>query len=212
MFTGLVEEIGIIRAATRQQGGVRFVISAERVLAGLEIGDSVAVSGVCLTVVEKAADRFEVDAVQETLQRSTLARWTEGTAVNLERALAVGGRVGGHFVQGHVDGIGRVQDLQMRPPGYWLTLQLSGACAALCVDKGSIAVDGVSLTIANVNEEVISVAVIPHTAEHTTLRRRRIGDEVNVETDLLGKYVQRLLNGGKPASGLTMEKLSEWGF
>ena len=92
MFTGLVEEIGIIRAATRQQGGVRFVISAERVLAGLEIGDSVAVSGVCLTVVEKAADRFEVDAVQETLQRSTLARWTEGTAVNLERALAVGGR------------------------------------------------------------------------------------------------------------------------
>jgi len=212
MFTGLVEEIGIIRAATRQQGGVRFVISAERVLAGLEIGDSVAVSGVCLTVVEKAADRFEVDAVQETLQRSTLARWTEGTAVNLERALAVGGRVGGHFVQGHVDGIGRVQDLQMRPPGYWLTLQRSGACAALCVDKGSIAVDGVSLTIANVNEEVISVAVIPHTAEHTTLRRRRIGDEVNVETDLLGKYVQRLLNGGKPASGLTMEKLSEWGF
>lgn len=212
MFTGLVEEIGIIRAATRQQGGVRFVISAERVPAGLEIGDSVAVSGVCLTVVEKAADRFEVDAVQETLQRSTLARWTEGTAVNLERALAVGGRVGGHFVQGHVDGIGRVQDLQTRPLGYWLTLQLSGENAALCVEKGSIAIDGVSLTIAEVKEEVISLAVIPHTAEHTTLRRRRTGDEVNVETDLLGKYVQHLLTGGKPASGLTMEKLSEWGF
>ena len=117
MFTGLVEEIGIVQAATRQQGGVRFILAAERVLAGLEIGDSVSVSGVCLTVVKKGVGRFEVEAVQETLQRSTLARWTTGTAVNLERALAVGGRVGGHFVQGHVDGIGRVQDLQMRPPG-----------------------------------------------------------------------------------------------
>ncbi|NLP11825.1 riboflavin synthase [bacterium] len=212
MFTGLVEEIGLIQAATRQQGGVRFVIFAERVLEGLEIGDSVAVSGVCLTVVKKGADHFAVDAVQETLQRSTLARWTEGTAVNLERALPVGGRVGGHFVQGHVDGIGRVQDLQTRSPGYWLTLQLSGDCAALCVEKGSIAIDGVSLTIADVNEEVISLAVIPHTAEHTTLCRRRSGDEVNVETDLLGKYVQRLLTNGKPASGLTLEKLFEWGF
>jgi len=212
MFTGLVEEIGMIRAATRQQGGVRFVVSAQRVLEGLKIGDSVAVSGVCLTVIKKGSARFEVDAVQETLQRSALARWTEGTAVNLERALAVGGRVGGHFVQGHVDGIGRVQDLQTRPPGYWLTLQLSGDCAALCVEKGSIAIDGVSLTIAQVKEEVISLAVIPHTAEHTTLRYKQIGDEVNVETDLLGKYVQRLLTGGRPASGLTMEKLSDWGF
>lgn len=212
MFTGLVEEIGIIQAATRQQGGVRFVLAAERVLEGLEIGDSISVSGVCLTVVKKGAGSFEVEAVQETLQRSTLAHWTEGTAVNLERALAVGGRVGGHFVQGHVDGIGRVQDLQTRPPGYWLTLRLSDECAALCVEKGSIAIDGVSLTIARVNAEMISLAVIPHTAEHTTLCRRQAGDEVNVETDLLGKYVQRLLTGGKPASGLTMDKLSEWGF
>jgi len=209
MFTGLIEEIGMIRAVTRQQQGALVEIGCSAILADLAIGDSVAVDGVCLTVVAKATDSFSAQAVSETLQRSTLGIKQTADAVNLERALLPGSRLGGHFVQGHVDVVGRVEQVQAQQPGFYLILALPPENLLGCVEKGSIAVDGVSLTIAQVNNNSISLAVIPHTARHTTLSRKRSGDPVNIETDILGKYVRRLFPQDRT---LSLEKLAEWGF
>lgn len=212
MFTGLVEEIGVLDALTRSADGARLRIRAHDVISDLALGDSVAVDGVCLTVVEKSRNGFSVDAVQETLQRSTLSTLSAGKQVNLERALPVAGRLGGHFVQGHVDAVGKVISLEKRQPGFWLTICLPSGCLAFCVAKGSIAVNGVSLTIAQLAGESVSIAVIPHTAGQTTLGYLHSGDEVNIETDILGKYVYRFLHHPSVDGGLTLEKLSEWGF
>lgn len=212
MFTGLVEEIGVLEAVTRSQEGARFRIQAQQTLVDLVIGDSVAVNGVCLTVVEKSSSSLSADAVQETLQRSTLSQLAVGAPVNLECALRAVGRLGGHFVQGHVDAVAKIKNIERRGTGFWLTLLLPSDCLALCVEKGSVAVDGVSLTIAQLHEDAISIAVIPHTAVQTTLGRLRSGDVVNIETDILGKYVHRFMNQPPADSRLTMEKLSEWGF
>ena len=212
MFTGLVEEIGVLEAVTRSQEGARFRIQAQQTLVDLVIGDSVAVNGVCLTVVEKSSSSLSADAVQETLQRSTLSQLAVGAPVNLECALRAVGRLGGHFVQGHVDAVAKIKNIERRGTGFWLTLLLPSDCLALCVEKGSVAVDGVSLTIARLHEDAISIAVIPHTAVQTTLGRLRSGDVVNIETDILGKYVHRFMNQPPADSRLTMEKLSEWGF
>jgi riboflavin synthase len=212
MFTGLIEEIGTIRRVTLRLEGSRFVISGFKVLPGLTIGDSISVNGTCLTVVGIKNDAFSVDAVQETLQCSTLGSYREGTPVNLERALLVGNRLGGHFVQGHVDAVAEVMGLTPRAPGYWLTIRLPHEALELCVHKGSIAVDGVSLTIAEVNNNSISMAVIPHTAGETTLSLRQAGDRVNVETDILGKYVHRFMVAKPMNQDITLEKLSDWGF
>jgi riboflavin synthase len=212
MFTGLVEEIGTIRSVTSMGEGCRFAISGSKVLPGLAIGDSISVSVACLTVMDVKKNVFSVDAVQETLQRSTLRSYRVGTLVNLERALSVGSRLAGHFVQGHVDAIAEVMGLEPRAPGHWLTLRLPRETMELCVEKGSIAVDGVSLTIAEVNKNSISIAVIHLSAAITTLSSRRTGDRVNVETDILGKYVRRFMVTGPKNQEITLEKLSEWGF
>lgn len=212
MFTGLVEEVGQVEAITPQGDGRRLVIAGRKVSEGLRIGDSVAINGVCLTATFTAPGRFAVAAVAESLQRTTLGRLTAGTSVNLERAMLPTTRFGGHIVQGHVDGVGEVTSLQQRDPGFWLELRLPGPLLPLMVEKGSIAVDGVSLTIAALTGERIAIALIPHSAQQTTLAACRPGDRVNIECDIIGKYVQRLLEYRQGSTTLSDAKLEEWGY
>jgi len=193
MFTGLVEALGTVCAVTPDANGRNLVIAEAKLAPQLRIGDSVAVNGTCLTVVECGAETFRFQAGPETLSRTNLGELKVGDRVNLERALLVTDRLGGHFVQGHVDGVGEVSD--RREQGEWEAIWFScpPELSRYMVSKGSIAVDGVSLTLVDVESGRFSVALIPHTLEHTTLGFRSIGATVNLETDLLAKYVEKLL-------------------
>lgn len=194
MFTGLVAEAGSVGAIERDAAGARLEVRSA-LAAGLEPGDSVAVSGVCLTAVEVSRGAFRVDVVAETLGRSSLAALAEGDAVNLELPLRAADRLGGHIVQGHVDGVGRVESVTDEGRSRRLSL---GADAAVCryvVDKGSVAVDGVSLTAVDATEDGFAVALIPETIERTTLGALAAGDSVNIEVDVLAKYVEKLMPG-----------------
>jgi riboflavin synthase len=189
MFTGIVREVGEVLAVEEGGGPVRLQIRAPETAAGTAVGDSVAVNGVCLTAVEAADGVLAFAAVPETLRRSSLGHLTSGTGVNVEPALRVGDPLGGHFVQGHVDGVGRVRVVDEEG----IEVEAPAEVLRYCVEKGSIAVEGVSLTIAALAEDGFSVALIPHTRAETTLGRLRKGDEVNLEADLLAKHVERLL-------------------
>ncbi|MEJ5369760.1 MAG: riboflavin synthase [Bryobacteraceae bacterium] len=214
MFTGIVEEVGRVAAVEPRAQGSRLRIEAARVLEDLREGDSVAVSGVCLTAAEIDGSGFWADVSRETLERTTLGEARAGTRVNLERALRAGGRMGGHIVQGHVDGTGVVRVMEERGGGdWWLEVEAPTELARYLVFKGSIAVDGISLTVARVDGPVFAVAVIPHTWANTTLREARPGTRVNLETDILAKYVERLLEQmeARPER-LTVERLRELGY
>lgn len=191
MFTGIVEELGSVRSIDTSAGGARLEVSAATVLDDAGIGDSIAVNGCCLTVVELGPGWWAADAVPETLSRTNLGRLQAGDPVNLERPVVAGGRLGGHIVQGHVDGVGTV--VQAAPD---LRVQAGAEIMAYLVEKGSVTVDGVSLTVVSVLDDSFTVAVIPHTMEVTTLGRRKVGDLVNLEVDLIAKYTERLLQGG----------------
>jgi len=202
MFTGIVEEIGAVTAVAPSGDGVRLTVRAPKAVSDAAHGDSISVSGVCLTVVDRGDDWFTADVMKQTLDMSTLAGVAAGRAVNLERATAAHGRLGGHIVQGHIDGTGEL--LEVRPGAEWrvLRIALPASLAPLVVDKGSIAVDGVSLTVSAVSPAGAStgsgahwfeVSLIPETLEATTLGGRAAGDRVNLETDILARHVQRLL-------------------
>ncbi len=193
MFTGIIEEIGTLQRVVPISHGRRFHITAKRILDDLKPEDSVAVNGVCLTATKIEKTTFEVTAVDETLERSTLRRLGAGQKVNLERALRVGDRMGGHWVQGHIDGMGNVISSKRLGAGLLLTIEIPEHFVKYTVEKGSIAIDGVSLTIADVSNHRMTVAIIPYTLEHTTLGSLRNGNQVNIEVDVLGKYVERLL-------------------
>ncbi len=202
MFTGLVESLGTVRRFEADAGGGRRLVIAESELAPqLTIGESVAVNGACLTVIERTADAFSFQAGPETLRRTNLGELAAGDRVNLERAMRLSDRLGGHLVQGHVDGLGRVAERM--PHGDWETVWF--ACpielARLMVSKGSVAVDGVSLTLVDVERERFSVALIPHTLAKTTLGFRPVGATVNVETDLMAKYVYKAIQAMVPENG-----------
>jgi riboflavin synthase len=193
MFTGLVEEVGTVRSVTPVGDGARVVIEAALVLSDAELGASIAVNGCCLTVVEFDGDSWAADAVPETLERTNIGNLAPGDAVNLERPLAANGRYGGHVVQGHVDATATITSVTELDDGsYRYTFALPPSLAAYVVEKGSVALDGISLTVASVDATSFSIAVIPHTHEVTTLGRRTVGDAVNVEADVLAKYVERL--------------------
>lgn len=198
MFTGLVEACGEIAELAAQEHGIRLTVNApEPMLDGTtSIGDSVAINGCCLTIVAMQENAWSFEAGEETLSKTNLGDLTVGSPVNLERALAAGGRLGGHFVQGHVDGVGVVDEI--RQDGEWTDMyfRLPPELACQLVPKGSIAVDGISLTVVTAGPERFNVALIPHTLQVTTLGRRTAGDRVNIETDILGKYVRRFLNPG----------------
>jgi riboflavin synthase len=212
VFTGLIEEMGTVEAIRDDGGALRFSISCPSLVEGMSIDDSVAVEGVCLTVVALRDVGFDTVAVEETLRKTTLGGLRPGSRVNLECALRPMDRLGGHFVQGHVDGVGRVSAWQTQKGGRLLTVELPADLMRYVIPKGSIAIDGVSLTVARLSGNQITISLIPHTLEKTTLGMKRVGDPVNVETDLLGKYVERLLAGSEPGNELTEERLKKLGY
>jgi len=195
VFTGIVRELGRVVSARSNGGGVRLRIQADETASAASPGDSVAVNGCCLTVTSVGDGTLEFDAVPETIQRTTLGGLDEGADVNLEPALRAGEPLGGHFVQGHVDGRGSVATLGQEGDGARLRLELAPELLRYCVEKGSIAVDGVSLTIAALHDGGVEIVLVPFTLEHTTLADLRPGDAVNVEVDLLAKYAERLASG-----------------
>ena len=193
MFTGIVEEVGVIRQIRRGAHSSVLTIGAETVLSDLKIGDSVAVNGVCLTATSLGSGFFTADVMHETLRRSSLGSLTSGSRVNLERAMAANGRFGGHIVSGHIDGMGQILALRDEGNAVWVTIAAPPELLRGIVEKGSIAIDGISLTVAAVTDRDFSVSIIPHTGGQTTLLHRRPGEQVNLETDIIGKYVERLL-------------------
>jgi riboflavin synthase len=214
MFTGLIEDLGTLRDI--RSGADQAVLSIGTVLpmAELALGESIAINGVCLTVIRFAEGTFSADVSPETLDRTTLGRLSVGARVNLERALRLSDRLGGHLVTGHVDGLARIVERRQDGNAWRFRFQGDADLCRQLVDKGSVAVDGISLTVNEVQDDSFSLAVIPHTLGMTTLQERKVGDEVNVETDLIGKYVARFLQTGghdKP-QGVTMETLAKHGF
>jgi riboflavin synthase len=192
MFTGIVEERGTVR----EVGPTRLVVGCRTVVTDTEVGASIAVNGVCLTVVERSAEHLAFDLSEETLRRTSLGRLASGDPVNLERPLTLMGRLGGHLMQGHVDGVGTVAGLRSTPDGgAWLTVRPPADLRRYVVEKGSVAVDGISLTVAAEDADAFSVALIPHTLDVTTLGAARVGDPVNLEVDVIAKYVEALLEG-----------------
>ena len=219
MFTGIVEEMGTIRFIRRGAHSAVLSIGAELVLSDLKIGDSVAVNGVCLTAIGKDSGGFTADVMHETLNRSSLAGLTAGSVVNLERAMPANGRFGGHIVAGHVDGVGHIANIRRDDTAVWYTVHAGPEILRYVVEKGSIAIDGISLTVAAVDGEGFSMSTIPHTVAQTNLSQRRRGDPVNLETDVVGKYIEKLLRPEEtkphtPAneSTLTKEMLLRCGF
>jgi riboflavin synthase len=213
MFTGIIEELGVVESIQVGGSSGRLRVLAPLVCSDLHEGDSVSVNGVCLTAVEIRGASFEADASPETLSRSSLAGLKRGGIVNLERALLPTSRLGGHIVQGHVDATGEVVAAQPVGDGNWqLSVRYPVELDRYLVSKGSVSVDGISLTIASIEGGVFSVAVIPHTWEHTNLSARRPGDVVNIETDILAKYVEKLLAGAPAAPKLSVERLLEMGY
>lgn len=218
MFTGIVEETGTVKyVKTAGTSGV-IAIKANKVLEGTQLGDSIAVNGVCLTVTSLQPDGFTADVMAETMRRSSLSQAKAGTRVNLERAMAADGRFGGHIVSGHIDGTGVIDSLTREENAVWVKIKTPDDILRLIVEKGSICIDGISLTVAKVYDGYFEVSIIPHTGEETTLLTKNPGDYVNLENDVIGKYVEKLLGlsaGGapeKPSSKLTMDKLAEFGF
>ena len=216
MFTGIVEEVGTIRSVVSGGSSGEIAINARTVLENTKIGDSIAVNGVCLTVTKMTDGGFTADVMPETLRRSNLGRLHIGDSVNLERAMAADGRFGGHIVSGHIDGVGTVAEMKRESNAVWVKISADNDILRLIVEKGSIAIDGISLTVAEVTDKDFSVSIIPHTGSETTLLQKRIGDRVNLENDIVGKYVEKLLQPksvpSKTESKITMEFLREHGF
>lgn len=211
MFTGIIEETGVVERLDNSPSGCRLYIGASVVLEGTKIGDSIAVNGVCLTVTDMTKTSFAADVMPETLRRSSLGALHSGSRVNLERAMAADGRFGGHIVAGHIDGTGKISSKKPEGNAVVVTIAADRDILRYIVEKGSIAIDGISLTVTKVTGADFSVSLIPHTAKETTLLSKRAGDIVNLENDIVGKYVERLLGNNK-SSGITRSFLLENGF
>mgnify|MGYP000344974137 CR=1 FL=1 len=215
MFTGLIEDLGTVRSLQTGGGSGRIAIATALPMDEIALGDSIAVNGVCLTVVEFGGGQFSADVSAESLSRTVLGELRPGQRVNLERALRLSDRLGGHLVSGHVDGLGVVSERYQDLNAVRFTIDIPPALLRYVVEKGSVAIDGISLTVNNVSAQGFSVAVIPHSLAKTTLQERGVGSRVNIETDILGKYVERLL---KPAAGqdegtpLSLDTLAKHGF
>lgn len=206
MFTGIIEETGTILSA----GNGKIRIAAQKVLDGTKTGDSIAVNGVCLTVTEMTSCGFTADVMPETLSRSNLGSLKKGGNVNLERAMAADGRFGGHFVSGHIDGTGIILKMQNDGNAVWVYISAPRPILNLIIEKGSVAIDGISLTVAKIDEKEFAVSVIPHTGEETTLLNKKPGDIVNLENDIVGKYVQKLMSLRDSGQNEKDNKLLDW--
>ncbi|MGN0613465.1 MAG: riboflavin synthase [Porcipelethomonas sp.] len=215
MFTGIIEEIGTVAAVKKTASEAKITIKAEKIFSNLKPGDSVAVNGVCLTASSISGSTFTADVMNETFSRSSLAAAKPGSHVNLERAMTADGRFGGHIVAGHVDGTGTITDIQNDGNAIWYTINTESRIMKYIIEKGSAAVDGISLTVAKVAGDSFSVSVIPHTAKETILSEKNTGDIVNLENDVIGKYVEKLL-GFREETGssgrITADFLAQNGF
>jgi riboflavin synthase len=193
MFTGIIEELGIIARLSSIPGGNRISIKADKILDDLKVDHSVAVNGVCLTVIEISGKLFTVEAVGETLEKSTFVDLKTSMPVNLERAMQLGDRLGGHLVQGHVNGIGSISKLDKRGDNWYLEVILADELIRYVITEGSIAIDGISLTVASLKESKVGISVIPHTFKNTTFSQAKVGQKCNIETDLIGKYIEKFV-------------------
>lgn len=193
MFTGLIEEVGTMEGATVGEKSMKLTIRAKRVLDGIKLGDSISTNGVCLTVTSFDSSTFTVDVMPETMRKTNLGKLKKGSHVNLERALKVSDRLGGHIVSGHIDGTGYIREYKDEDIATWLTVETNSEIIKYVIPKGSIAIDGTSLTVVDVTENSFRVSLIPVTKEETVLLKKKVGDEVNLECDIVGKYVERFL-------------------
>ena len=216
MFTGIIEEVGTIRSIKKGAKSAIITVEASKILEDVHIGDSICTNGVCLTVTTFGKNTYSVDVMHETLRRTNLGDLKSGSRVNLERAMAADGRFGGHIVAGHIDGTGVITSMTRDDNAIWIVINTEKSILKYIVNKGSITIDGISLTVADVDTSSFSVSVIPHTGDNTTLLSKKPGDTVNLETDMIGKYVEKLLHfqaeEEKGSSRITMEFLAEHGF
>lgn len=215
MFTGIVEEIGKIQSIKKGDKSSVITVQGDKIFGDMHIGDSIAVNGVCLTVATFSNNNFIADIMNETLSKSTLGSLKNGSDVNLERAMSANRRFGGHIVSGHIDGVGEITKIQKDDNAIWYTVKAEDNLMKYIVEKGSIAIDGISLTVARVDNIQFSVSIIPHTAQETILSHRQIGDNVNLENDIIGKYVEKLItfeNKKKDYNNITREFLMMNGY
>jgi riboflavin synthase len=215
MFTGIVEELGNISQIKNTDTGKQFTITAKAIMDDLKVGDSVSLNGVCLTVTTYDESSFNLDLVKETLKKSNLSDLKKGNSVNLERAITLSTRLGGHILQGHVETVGVIMDKVPSGDGATLSVGIDPGFMRYCISKGSIALDGVSLTIASMSENIIKIALIPHTLEMTTLGLKDVGDSLNIETDIIGKYIERLMSfedEDDQMEELLLKGLKNWEF
>lgn len=212
MFTGIVEEIGTISNIARGADSCVYTVNALKILEDMHIGDSIAVNGLCLTVTSFDKSSFTADVMNESLRRSNLGDLRRGSKVNLERAMAANGRFGGHIVSGHIDGTGALISYEREANAVWVTISASEGLMKYIIMKGSVALDGVSLTVARLYNDAFAVSLIPHTGEETTLLNKNIGDRINIENDVVGKYVEKLCLNAKKESGITEDFLRKYGF
>jgi riboflavin synthase len=215
VFTGLIVEIGILEEANKGAKSAQLTISANKVLQDIKLGDSVSTNGVCLTVVRFSNNSFTVDVMPETMRRSNLKNLKHGNKINLERALKLGDRLGGHIVSGHIDGVGLVRAIEEEDNATWVTIEAESKIMRYIIEKGSIAIDGTSLTVAYVDNKAFKVSIIPLTRDETTLLSKKVGDEVNLECDMVGKYIERFTMFNKDNDNrreINMDFLKENGF
>ena len=219
MFTGIIEDIGDIKSIKHEGDSAVLVIHSSKIMDDVKLGDSIAVNGVCLTARSISGNEFTADVMAETLRRSSLGALKPGSKVNLERAMQLGGRFGGHIVSGHIDGTGTIVSMKREANAVWVEISADSKILKLIIEKGSIAIDGISLTVAYVDDKVFKVSVIPHTASETTLLMKKVGDIVNLENDTIGKYVEKLLQPFNEQSSrendkksVSLETLIESGF
>ena len=212
MFTGIIEEIGVIERIAYGTKSVSLRVKAHKVLEGTHVGDSISTNGVCLTVTTLDNSSFTADVMPETMNRSALGELKIGSPVNLERALQLSSRLGGHLVSGHIDGMARVSKRVADDNAIWLTIEANNKLLRYIIEKGSIAIDGVSLTVATVDDRSFQVSIIPHTQNETTLVHKPIGSMVNIENDMIAKYVEKWMKGDSSSSNITLDFLKENGF
>lgn len=216
MFTGIIEEVGRIRSISKSGDGASIVIEARKVLEDVKLGDSIATNGVCLTVNQFDRGSFRVDVMAETMRRSNLRNIIVGSRVNLERAVAVGDRLGGHIVSGHIDDVGIIRQYEKEDNAVWLTIEPTPELMKYIILKGSITIDGVSLTVAYVDSRVLKVSIIPHTRDETTLMDKATGEIVNLECDVVGKYIEKLINFSAQSTevkkDISVDFLARYGF
>ncbi|MBN1199009.1 MAG: riboflavin synthase [Bacteroidales bacterium] len=212
MFTGIIEEVGVVDAVRRGAKAIVLEVKAQRVLEGLRFGDSISVDGVCLSVTKLNNQGFSVDVMPETMTRTSFHRLKPGSRVNLERALRLSDRLGGHIVSGHIDGTGRIVERRREENAERFRIEAAPQILHYIVTKGSVAIDGISLTVIDADPHSFSVGIIPLTQQETTILSKQAGAEVNIECDLIGKYVEKLATGEKPGTGVTLDTLARNGF